>query len=66
VERDIDPDLIDGVPMPFGSCEPRIKPLAVYMRRLTGNGTLIEDEDEPVPLPKRSGGARHAIGAAMA
>jgi hypothetical protein len=64
VERDIDPDLIDGHPMPFGSYEPWLKPIAVYMRRLTINGTPKEQDegDSPVRLPKRSGGARHAIG----
>jgi hypothetical protein len=36
--------LSDGVPIPFGSYEPWVKPHAVHMRRVTGNGTLTEPE----------------------
>jgi hypothetical protein len=47
VERDS--SLIDGVRLPFGSYGPWIKPLAVYLRHVTGNGTLIEPEADGAP-----------------
>jgi hypothetical protein len=57
----VDPDLID-TPAPPGTYEVWLKPLAVYMRRISIKGErldLADEGDGPVRLPKRGPGARH-------
>jgi hypothetical protein len=55
--------LLDGHPFLPPGVEPWLRPIGQYLRRpLKINGERL-DEDEPVRQPKRSGGARHAIGA---
>jgi hypothetical protein len=62
LERDIDAvteeeiALLDGHPFLPPGVEPWIKPLAVYMRRVTINGTRVEPEEGRSP---KRGGARH-------
>jgi hypothetical protein len=52
---DVDPDLIQSPPKtPSDGLGPWLKPVGEYMRRLRGNGSLIESgdpDDEPQDKP---------------
>jgi hypothetical protein len=58
-----DPDLVDDHPaLPLGA-EPWLKCVNVYLRRLSIKGERLDEaeDDEPVRLPRRSGGARLGV-----